>query len=145
MSIPTPADAGGLFFYDDILTEWVGYICSRADVIDSNTSFIDTSITGSGKWQTVIPAGMNWTARIDGLVSLAKTTNPLTIGQLLEFRDNQTRLHIQFELHDDDGNFLYQTGYAYIEACNVTRSFDNVPTFSISLRGDGQLTTTIGS
>ena len=145
MSIPKPSDAGGLLFYDSGTSEYIIYICSRADVIDSTTNFIETSITGNGAWATYVPAGMGWTARIDGLVSLSKTDNPITIGQLLEFRDNRTRLQVQFELHDDDGNFLYQSGYAYIETCNVTRSFDNVPTFSITLKGDGALVTTIGS
>lgn len=142
MSIPQPG-ASGSFFWDG--SQWVSYICSRADVVDVNSEFIDTSVTGNGQWSTRVPSGLSWSARIDGLVNLSKTTNPITISQLREFQNNGTRIYFKFELLDDDGNFHQEVGYGYIQTCNITSSFDNVPTFSVTIVGDGQLTTIIGS
>jgi predicted secreted protein len=134
-----------VYFYDDVLDDYVTYACARSCSFNLTTDTIETSITGQGTFRTFLPTAHSFTGSIEGLVNLDKSSPNLTIGSLLDKQINNTLLLMQFDYRDEDGNFLTLEASFYITGSSLISSFDNVATFNVEFIGTGQLTIIEGS
>lgn len=127
-----------LFFHSGV---WLPYACARSCSLSVNTDFIETSVSGAGKWRTFSPQANSFTGSIEGLLNLEKI-NTLSLADLRAKQYAQTRLLVRFERTDDDtpAHVYSDQFYCYISNSTDTSAFDNVATFNVDLQGDGPIT-----
>lgn len=125
-------------FLLNIAGEWVPYLCARSGSLNVTTSFIETSIKGTGNFKTFKPTFDEWDGNIDGLVSLG---DGFGLPDLRQLQLSHTPLLIRFQRQDLLGvNTYSDEGYAYISNTSDTGSFDNVATYTAAIKGTGPLT-----
>lgn len=118
---------------------WKPYACARTVSINMTTDLIETSVSGSGTWRTYKPTANSWSASIEGIVHIDEE-GKITLEELRAKQILQERLYIKYQRVDDDGNEYNEYGYAYITSSDDTGSINDMATFSIELKGSGQLT-----
>lgn len=119
-------------------TELVPVGCARSITFDIRRDFIDTSITGQGIWQTSIPAAGSFSATIEGLVFLAADDNAKTqMNFYYQSLISGSLISVSFTDDDLSGNELIKSFSGYIETITETASFDNMVTFSATIKGTG--------
>lgn len=119
--------------------QWITYACGRTITLNVQTEFIETSVSGSGKWRTSEPTANSWTGEADGVVNL----EPVSMLSLADLRARQyahQQLRVRYRREDSASNVYTEQGYCYISNSSDTGSFDDVNTFSVSLQGTGPLT-----
>ena len=127
--------------------ETLPFGCARSCTFDIQREFVETSITGSGTFRTFIPSAASFTGTIEGLVALEELGAATTqnMGIIYDMFFNSTPIEITFYEVDETGeHFLSKSCYIYIESISETGSFDNVSTFSINFKGNGQPTINYG-
>lgn len=119
-------------------TELVPIGCARSITFDIQRDFIDTSITGQGIWQTSIPAAGSFSATIEGLVFLAADDDE-KIQMNFFYQNIISGATVAVSFIDDDmsGNQLVKSFSGYIETITETASFDNIVSFSATIKGTG--------
>jgi predicted secreted protein len=139
-----------LKFSDGDLVENEHIYCARAVTIDVQRDYVETSITGSGNFRTFVPSAITWGGTIEGLVYIADADIPafgLTAHRLLAaliFEVNIASLEF-YEEDMEHNKWTKKTGDIYIESFSETASFDNMATFNITFKGNGQLTLSNGN
>ena len=128
-----------VFKFDDSIDVWVPYACARACTFSLDTDTIETSITGSGKFKTLLPRSNSFNGSLDGVTQLMKE-NHLSIADLMALQLAHTIMLMRFEDISDDGDVFTKEAMFFITNCTQTASFDNVATFSVALQGTGPLT-----
>lgn len=119
---------------------WKPFVCSRSGNISINTALIETTVTGSGDYKTFEPTVHDFSAAIDGVISLM-VTDSLTLADLQALQFAKTKLLCRFMITDISGNYYQKEAYFYITNSTDTGAFDGVATFSIQLTGTGSITT----
>ena len=115
------------------------YACATDCSITLSTDTIETSVTGSGEWVSIMPQKHSWSGVANGVTNLDFDNN-LTLGDLRTKQMAMTQIIIRFEYIDDDGTVYTETGNAYITRSTSTGEVNNVSTFSIEFEGTGALT-----
>ena len=119
-------------------TEPVPIGCARSITFDIQRDFIDTSITGQGIWQTSVPAAGSFSATIEGLVFLAADDDDkIQMNFFYQSLINGILVTCTFIDDDMSGNQLEKFFTGYIESITETGSFDNMVTFSATIKGQG--------
>lgn len=118
---------------------WKGYACARSGNFNLNTGMIESTGPGDGDYTTFLPTVHDFTAQLDGVVSLNEASD-LTAAGLLGLQLAKTKILCRFNQTSQDGNTYLKQGYFYISSYTDTASFDGVATFSVTLRGTGPLT-----
>ena len=126
--------------YNSTLDLWVLYGCAKSCTMNIGTSFIETSVSGSGKWATFKPTKLGASASLDGLVNL-NGTNLLSLPDLRAKQIAQTNLLVRFQRTSVDGLGVYVEEFnCYIESTEDTGALDGMNTFSVSLKITGPVT-----
>lgn len=119
-------------------TEPVPIGCARSITFDIQRDFIDTSITGQGIWQTSVPAAGSFSATIEGLVFLAADDDDkIQMNFFYQSLINGVLVTCTFIDDDMSGNQLEKFFTGYIESITEIGSFDNMVTFSATIKGQG--------
>ncbi len=115
------------------------YACAVSCTITLSTTLVETSTTGSGAFTTFEGQKHSWSGTIDGVVNL---DNPgmLTLADLRSKQIAFTKLLINYERTDLDGNVYTDSGYILITSSSDTGDVNDVATFSIEFQGTGVLT-----
>lgn len=128
---------------DDILTP---IACARSITFDIQNDLIETSITGNGNYRSFTSGALDWSGTIEGLVYINKENTTYNgLGQLYDFITAGTQITITYYEVDELGTtFLKKEGNAFIQSINETSSFDNMLTFTVNIKGNGQINITYG-
>lgn len=118
---------------------WKPYYCARSGNINIVTETIETSTSGSGIWRTFEPTANNFSAQIDGVISV-DDTHSLQLSELRALQFSQTKILCRFTATSFDGDVYIEEAYFIITNSVSTGSFDGVATFSLSLQGTGAIT-----
>lgn len=118
---------------------WKPYVCARSGNININTSTIETTVTGSGNFKTFEATVHDFSASIDGIISLS-VAGSLTIADLQALQLAKTKILCRFVQTDLSGNVYRKEAYFIITGSTDTGSFDGIATFSINLLGTGAIT-----
>lgn len=110
--------------------------CARTISISYATAFIETSVSGSGAWETVLPAKKSFTATLDGVVNIDHPTL-LSLPFLRALQFNDTPLSIKFQRTNGDGDLYTEQVTAYIASSSDAGNFNDMNLFTIELRGSG--------
>lgn len=117
---------------------WTPFVCSTSGTLEISTEEIDTTVSGSGTWKTMLPTRHGWTLSGEGFVSLNEE-NKIDFRMLQGYQINRTKLHLRIERTDDVGNVYANEGYGYILNSNDTGAVNGVDTFSLTINGTGEL------
>jgi predicted secreted protein len=138
-----------LKFSDGDLVENEHIYCARSVTLDVQRDYIETSINSSGIFRTYTPTGITWSGTIEGLVYIADANIPtygVTAYGLLNALINGAN-SITLEFYEEDmehSKWTKKSGLIFIESVSETASFDNMTTFSVTFRGNGQLNLDFG-
>lgn len=119
---------------------WKPFVCARSGNLSINTGIIETTVTGSGDWKSFEPTVHDYSASIDGVVSLS-VSGSLTLADLQALQIAKTKILCRFFMTDVDANYYQREAYFFITNSTDTGSFDGIATFSIQLIGTGGITT----
>lgn len=122
---------------------WKLYVCATSAELNVNTEFIETSVTGSGKWASYAPTKNSFTITLQGVVSLSET-GALGLPDLRQKQIAQETILMRFQRTDESGN-TYTGVYAdelnfFITNSTDSGSFDGMNIFSITGQGTGAIT-----
>lgn len=124
--------------YIDVSGTLTLYGCALTVTLDLVTEFIETSVTGTGRFATFLPTKNSFTGTLDGLTSLE---NPLILS-LPDLRARQIAqelLSMSFVSINGDGDTYTESADFYISSSSFTGSFNDMSHFSVSLQGTGVL------
>jgi len=121
--------------------------CARSITFDIQNDFIETSVTGSGRFRTYIPAAGSFSGTLEGLVFLETPFDAtMTMDALYAFLIGGDLLNVTYYEEDvTHTNWLKKEITVYIESITETASFDNMATFSVNFKGTGSPTITSGN
>lgn len=111
--------------------------CSDSCTFSSRTKFVDTSVEGTGIWETSEPTLNSWAVSAGGIVSLEET-NQLDIAELRAIQYAQQKVFIHATRTSVTGQTYEDSGYCYIESVDDTGQVAGMNTFQISLIGIGE-------
>lgn len=125
----------------DVLGVLTPFACSTDVSVDETTEFIETSVSGSGKYATSLPTKNTWSASFGGVVAFNDPgPGNLTLADLKALQYAQSPLSISIKTANDAGTiYLTETGTAFISSCSYSGTFDGMANFTISLVGSGPL------
>lgn len=129
-------DVLALIFYNGA---WRNYACGLSISMDVTTDFIETSTRGNGKSKTFIPTMDEWTATLEGVMTLQQS-GLLSLPDFRDIQDAQMALLLRSQHTDDVGNIYTEEGTAYISRTTDTGAVEGAATFTIELRGTGART-----
>lgn len=129
-------DVLALIFYNG---QWRNYACGLSISMDVTTDFIETSTRGNGKSKTFTPAMDEWTATLEGVMTLEQS-GLLSLPDFRDIQDAQIALLLRSQHTDDVGNIYTEEGTAYISRTTDTGAVEGAATFTIELRGTGSRT-----
>lgn len=123
--------------------------CARAVTIDVQRDLVETTITGSGNFRTYIPSAITWGGTIEGLVyanDVAIGLGTTSYSMLNSLINGATDIELDWYEEDMEHlNYVRKTGLIIIETVSETASFDNIATFNVTFKGNGQLTLSNGT
>jgi predicted secreted protein len=126
-----------LYIYDN--GGWRMYACARSCSLQVTASTVEISTTGSGNWASFEPQKLSFSGSCDGVVNLQQA-GLLTLADLRAKQIAFTKLLINFERTDEDGNVYTDQGTVIITGSSDTGSINDVATFNIDFIGTGALT-----
>lgn len=118
---------------------WRLYACAISCTLNVSTSTVETSTTGSGAWATFEPQKLSFSGVIDGLLNLDEP-GQLTLADLRAKQIAFTKLLINFERTDIDGNTYTDQGTFIITGSSDSGNYNDAASFSIDIQGTGVLT-----
>lgn len=128
-----------ILFYSTLTDSWVPYGCARTGAIDVTTDFIEVTGLRSGKFRDFLPTVNSFTGTLEGLHNL-NTPGLVSIADLQTKELTHQVLLIRFDYTSEQGDHYVLEGNFYISSSRINNSFDNVSTFSVDLKGTGELT-----
>ena len=126
-----------VFIYDGGV--WKLYACGRSCTLDVVTDFVETSISGQGKFATFTPTKHSFTGTLTGVMMIQKS-GMLGLAELRAFQLAQTKLLMRFQRTSDNGGVYTDEASFFISNSNDEGSYDNIATYTIQLRGTGVIT-----
>lgn len=132
MSIVLGKDAVG-FIYDG---SWKPWVCARSISYTINTEYIKTSVSGSGKDETIEPTENSATATLEGVVSLMEP-GTLSLADLQVMQEAHTKFLFRYQRTDQSGNVYTSEAFFFILSSTDTGSFDGLNTFTVEMRRTG--------
>lgn len=132
--------------FDESVSDYVAVGCGRSVTFEMSADTIETSVTGAGKFKTFVPAGLQISGTIEGLVWIQKDiSTKLDLGHLYDYMMNSQTIELLYYETDQTNTYFLQKGlFAIIESITETASFDNITTFSLSFKGTGSPVITYG-
>lgn len=124
------------YIYDSV---WKPVVCIRNVSFSIATEFVKTSVSGSGKDETVEPTENSCTGSMEGLVSLEEP-GTLSLSDLQSYQEAHTKFLLRFQRTAADGSIYTSEAYFYISNSTDTGSFDGMNTFTIEVRRSGSIT-----
>jgi len=119
--------------------QWYPYACARSSTVQVDVETIETSVSGSGTWQTNMPTKRKFSGNFEGLVALSNVA-VLSAADLTARMIAGTEMLFRHQVVAQDGSVYTEQGYIYFTGRPLTSSFDNVVTFSMNFIGNGELT-----
>jgi len=116
---------------------------STSATLSVNQETIDTTNKDSGGNKSFINGARSWT--ID---SEAFYTQGSSDGETIRFKtlndalQNGTRIKVKFSTTTGQAGVVYWDGFGYITSLSVNAGVGEFSTYSVSVQGDGALTTT---
>lgn len=117
---------------------YLPWACATSVSFNTNTEFIETSVSGSGKFATYLPTRTTFTGSMDGIVAFDES-GMLTLPDLRAKQLAQELILIRYIRTDDAGNTYTDEANFYISSSSDSGSYDGMNTFSIELQGSGPL------
>lgn len=113
--------------------------CGRSITFDITNEFIETSITGSGRFRTYITSAAGFTGTIEGLVFLEiPFTTTLTMQYFYDQVLSGAQIQVRYyETDTSNTTYLLKEFDCFVESISETASFDNMNTFSVNFKGTG--------
>ncbi len=130
-------DSVVLYAYDS--GQWKPFVCARDCSYEVTTDVIETSQSGSGNYASYLPTKHNIQISMSGVVGLVES-NSLTIADLRLKQYAKNPLLVRFQRTDESANVYTEEITAYIIQSSDTGSFQDIATFSITLKGSGAVT-----
>lgn len=132
--------------FDSEANEYKPIACGRGISFEIQRDMIETTVTNSGEFRTYVPGPGTVTATIDGLVFISGVvTSKYDLGRLYDHILDGIDVNIKYyETDVTNNNWLQKEIGGYIETISETASFDNVSTFSITIKVVGKPTITYG-
>jgi hypothetical protein len=118
---------------------WKPYACGLSCTYTEATSFIETSVKGSGKWEESIPQKNSATGSITGITTLNKV-NTLALSDLRNLQRNHTKLNVKFQRTDNDANVYTDEFFCYISNSSDEGPNDGLNTFTVDFKVTGPVT-----
>ena len=125
--------------FNSVLNAYVVYGCAKSCSLNLGTEFIETTVKGTGRFKTFVPAGLSFTGTLEGLTSLGNT-NLLSLADLRQRQIAGTALQIRIARTSESGSIYNDEGTFFIESTEDSSSFDSVSSFTVSIKGTGILT-----
>lgn len=125
-----------VFIYDG---SWKLYACGRSCTLNLQTEFIETSISGSGRFSTFTPTKHGFTGTLTGVVMINKA-GMLGLADLRQMQIAQTKLLMRFQRTSDNAEVYMNEASFFISSSSDEGSYDNIATYTIELRGTGTTT-----
>ena len=118
----------------------VKFAHAQSASISFSNSLIDTTTKDSASWEEMISGRKSFTISTDGLSDFEDVTG----GGVAKFSDTAlmgTEVNFTFErtATSTSGSLTGWTGKAFIESFEVSAGSDEAVTYSVSLKGNGQL------
>ena len=116
---------------------------SMSASISMNNSLIDVTSADSNSWEEQITGRKAFTISTDGLCDFADIAATSSTEQFSDLAFAGTKLFFMFTRPQTGlatGDLLGWSGQAFIESFEVSRSSDDNITYSISMKGSGELT-----
>lgn len=117
---------------------WKVLSCARSCTLDVVTEFVETTVSGSGKFKSFLPTVNSWTGQQEG-VTFLNEVGKLSLADIRRMQLGHDRLQVRYERTADDGNTYFDTGYFYISQSSDTGTAGDFNSFSIAMQGDGAL------
>lgn len=118
---------------------WRLLACGREFSLTTSVSALETSTTGSGFFATFEHEKATWTANVSGVCNLNKPAQ-LTIADVRQKQLSFTKILVNFEREDTDGNVYTDSGLAIITGVSDVENINDIATFTMDLQGTGVLT-----
>lgn len=125
-----------LFIYES--GQWMPFACSTSISLNVETDFLETSGLNSGKNKEYMPVSNGFTCEASGLVKLSPSSQ-LSLAELRAKQLSHTKIKCTYERVDIDNNVYSDLFFGYISSTNDEASFDGLNTFSITIKGTGEL------
>jgi hypothetical protein len=118
--------------------QWKPYACGTDCTLSVATDFIETSVTGSGRYAEFEPTKNSFTGSITGFTTLDKA-NHLTLSDLRAMQLAHVKFLLRYQRTDNDGNVYSDQGYFFISNSSDSGPQDALNVFTIELKGTGEL------
>jgi len=126
--------------YNSIIDGWVLYGCARTCSLNVTTDFVETSVSGTGKFATFKPSKISVSGSLEGLVNIG-ATNLLSLSDLRKKQLDGTPILLRFQRIAIDGVNNYVDEFTcYISASEDNGAVDGMNSFTVEFKGTGQLT-----
>lgn len=118
---------------------WKPFACARSCSLSFSTDVIETSVSGTGWNATFTPSKNSFSGSIAGICSLEEV-GQFTLPMLQQLQFAHTGLFMRFQRVSIGGQIYTTEAKFLITEVNEESSFDNLNTFSIQLKGTGNVT-----
>lgn len=125
-------------------TEMKLYACGRSCTLDVETEFIETSVSGSGRFSTYAPTKTSFSGTLTGVFMINKV-GMLSLADLRQSQIAQTKLLMRFQRTSDKGEVYTEEASFFISRTSDEGSYDNISTFNIDLKGTGVIAAVFAS
>jgi hypothetical protein len=112
-------------------------LCGRSVTFDIQRETVETSYINGGQYRTYIAGPITYTATIEGLVNIAG--GDLDLPPIYNLLVNGTKVLCNYFEEDTEGNQFQKQFYGYIESISEAASFDNIATFTVTIKGSGPI------
>ena len=119
--------------------------CLSSDSFDESVDMLDTTTRDNQGWKTSTPTNQSYNISFDGLVINTNFNGgdftKVSYDRLKVLKRNRTL--IEWQIKDNDLTFI-DSGYGYITSLSDSANLDEFVTFSASIVGYGQPSSTTG-
>lgn len=126
-----------VFIYDGGF--WKLYACGRACTLNRITDFVETSVSGSGKFKTFEPTANSFTGEITGVMHINKS-GMINLADFDSLWQAQTKLLMRFQRTSDEGVVYTSEASFFISNLSDTGDYTDVAQYTVSLQGTGGIT-----
>ena len=121
---------------------------SRSANISFSNSLIDSTTKDSNSWEEMISGRRSFSISTDGLVDFDDVTSATSTEGFSDLALPGSKVDFTFQRPSTGlsaGDFLGYSGEAYIESFDISTTSDDLVTYSVSLRGTGELVKVVAS
>lgn len=126
-----------VFIYDG--GTWKLYACGRECTLNRVTDFIETSVSGSGKFKTFRTTWNSFTGEITGVQHINKS-GMINLADFDTLWQGQTKLLMRFQRTSDAGAVYTSEASFFISQLSDTGPYKDAATYTVNLQGTGGIT-----